>query len=352
MVCGVCGVGSCVDRAERPATPPAAAVAAARESAPSEPDPAKLLRPQPAAPPAPAPPGVETAAARDFTGATLPAAELLELLGSARVARLHPVGSTSTVFKATLQAPISAALKAATRKRPDGPRAELAAYRLARLLGLRNVPPVAARRVPLAELRARFDGALSSWTEIEAQLVVDRDRRVFCAAIYWVDGLVDLGLEEATLEASVARYLLLATPLVEAERAFAAQLSTLLVFDYLIGNWDRWSGSNLKGDATGELLFMRDHDAAFARRLREPLQRRMLEPVVRSQRFSRQLYRLLRALTREALVRELASAVDASQAPLLDERALDGVFDRRAAILSHLDATLEEHGAAQVLVFP
>lgn len=265
----------------------------------------------------------------------------------------RPVGSTSTVFKVALKGTISAAFKAATVRRPRGPLAEIAAYRMARCLGLDNVPPAVSRRVPVAQLKAELSPEQASkWPEILASLVTERDGRVPGAAIYWVDGMQNLGLETAEGQAKVTSWLSLSIPLADADRPLAAQLSTLLAFDYLIGNWDRWSGGNLKGDGSAQRVYMRDHDAAFANRLSEPLQRHMLDPLVRAQRFSRSFYRAVRALSRDAFLRELARDPGFAEGAALDAAAVDAVFDRRQTLLSHIMATLEEHGDNDVLVFP
>ncbi|HEX2676464.1 MAG TPA: hypothetical protein VHM19_07485, partial [Polyangiales bacterium] len=188
---------------------------------------------------------------------------------------------------------------------------------------------------------------------IQPTLVVESDHQVAGAAIYWVDGLRDLGLERSEGQAKAAAWLSLDHALEPADRNLAAQLSTLIAFDYLIGNWDRWSGGNLKSDASGEHVILRDHDAAFAARLGEPLHRRMLERLVQAQRFSRSFYRALRSLTRQTFTRELAlDPAFGDKGPPLDPAALEALFDRRETLISHIAATIEERGETNVLAFP
>jgi hypothetical protein len=139
----------------------------------------------------------------------------------------------------------------------------------------------------------------------------------------------------------------------------------MIAFDYLIGNWDRWSGGNLKGDTAHEYLYMRDNDAGFAGRISEPLQRRMLEPVQRTQRYSRSFVQAVRALDRETLIRELSRDPGLAEhirldvgpgpqptRPVLDARVFDQLFDRRDTLLTHIAALIEEYGDARVLSFP
>jgi hypothetical protein len=133
----------------------------------------------------------------------------------------------------------------------------------------------------------------------------------------------------------------------------------------LIGNWDRWSGGNLKGAPGGDYLYMRDHDAGFAGRISESLQRRMLEPVKRTQRYSRSFVQAVRLLDREKVIREfsrdplLAEHIrldegpgPAAAKPVLDAHVFAELFDRRDTLLSYIAALIDEFGEERVLAFP
>jgi hypothetical protein len=288
-----------------------------------------------------------------FPGTSLRPEQILSALSQSELRAFRPVGSTSTVFRAQLDAPFRAAFKTATQQRPLGAVAEVAAYRLARCLGLDNVPPAVLRRMPTSRLRQELDAEFAQqWPSIAPRLLVSRDGSVEGAAIYWIEGLRGLDLVNPEWRASALRALRLSDPLSDPPPPLAAGLSSLQAFDYLIGNWDRWSGSNVKGDATGQILYARDQDAAFAGRLSENLQRRLREPVLASQRFSRRFVERLRTLTRSSYERELAADALFAERRRLDERSLAGVFDRRATLLSHVNTLIEQHGEDQVLAFP
>jgi hypothetical protein len=122
------------------------------------------------------------------------------------------------------------------------------------------------------------------------------------------------------------------------------------VFDALIGNWDRWSGGNLSSDRAQSRLYIRDNDAGFAPRLGAALEQRVLEPVHKTQRFSRQLVQRLRALAPADFRRELAQ--DPGLASALDPAAVSGMFARRDQVLAHVQALIDAHGEADVLAFP
>jgi hypothetical protein len=286
-----------------------------------------------------------------FPGTPFFIEQIVNELAVAEMRDLHPVGSTSTVFRATLRAPFRAAFKAASRERPRGPMAEVAAYRLARCLDLPNVPPAVLRRVPKRALERGLDAASQSkWPSIEPLLAADHTGQVEGAAIFWIDGMRDV---LATPAARAEVMLALRLDAAPAAQPLAAGLSDLIVFDALIGNWDRWSGGNLNGDRAQTRLYIRDNDAGFAPRLGSALEQRVLEPVHKTQRFSRQLVEHLRALAPEDFRRELAQDPGfASRAGALDPAAISGMFARREQVLAHVQALIEAHGEAEVLVFP
>jgi hypothetical protein len=281
----------------------------------------------------------------------LPLAAIVAGLSSSPLHELHAVGSTSTVFRARLGgAAFRVAFKTATRDRPRGPIAEVAAYRLARCLGLQSVPPAVLRRVPKAALRAELDPAtLARWPDIEPRLLVDRAGTVEGAAIVWIDGLRDASVAVGEGRANALRALGCRTGGPPA----AAARRDLLVFDALIGNWDRWSGANVQSDAAGRVLYMRDNDAGFAPRLPAAREAAIFAPLRRCQRFSRRLIERLRALTRESFERELSRDPGLAAAPeRVAALGIQGMFERRERVLQHVRALIDAQGEALVLTSP
>ena len=286
-----------------------------------------------------------------FPGTAFFVEQIVNDLAVAEMRELHPVGSTSTVFRAALRAPFRAAFKAATYERPRGPLAEVAAYRLARCLDLPTVPPAVLRRVPKRALERSLDvSSQSRWPSIEPRLVVDREGRVEGAAIFWVDGMREVFVTPAARAEALRALTLAGAP---SAQPLAAGLSDLLVFDALIGNWDRWSGGNLSSDREQTRLYVRDNDAGFAPKLGIGLEQKVLEPLRRCQRFSRGLVQRLQALTPESFQRELGrDPVFAQRTVQLEPAAVSGMFERRGQVLAHVQALIDAHGEGEVLSFP
>ncbi len=106
---------------------------------------------------------------------------ILEVIRTARIVGRGNVGSTSVNLHLRLGGEIDAAFKPRTQEHGEAYRAEIAAYRLNRMLGLSRVPPAVSRSIPRATLHL----------PAESPVVFERDNTARGAAIYWVPVLRD-----------------------------------------------------------------------------------------------------------------------------------------------------------------
>jgi hypothetical protein len=250
------------------------------------------------------------------------------------------IGHTSLVFKVELTNGKKAAFKPASRRGPLRYKGEIAARRLALALGLPNVPPALFRALPAAPLAAAKDAG---------EMIV-ADGVVKGALIPWIDGLSLLAVESAPLAGEWKRWLRSGERVPDEQRELARQLSTLVAFDFVTGNWDRFSGGNLGIDkATGTLLYIDNDGAFFDVPPADGLERnkRLVQGV---DRLSRSFVARLRALDDAALAHALGE--ETPGVPLLSPRALAGVVQRRKELLAIVDAKLESAGEAATLAFP
>ena len=277
---------------------------------------------------------------------------LLEQLARAKPLSFKPVSTSGAVMRLRLAGPVDAAFKPATPARPLGPSAEVSAYRLARCLGLDSVPPAVSRELPAAAIRDGLDPeSKQRWPELREHLGVTDDDMVRGAAIYWIPDLTDVGLERRAGLRRMSEWLHAGGELPNAARALAASVSTMMAFDYVIGNFDRWSGGNVQGNAAATLVYVRDHDLAFPARMNEKLHRRLWQDLLRAERFSARFYAALKRLTRGCFEQELARDPAGAAGELLSDRQFAGVFDRREALLSHIESLIALRGERHVLVF-
>ncbi|MEM9728662.1 MAG: hypothetical protein AAF997_08765 [Myxococcota bacterium] len=284
-----------------------------------------------------------------FVGTDVPAADLLEALSSSPSRQFKPIGRTSVLFRMRTVSRVTAGFKVESEGQEDGYRAEIAAYRLSRLLALDNVPPTIFRQANRREIQKKFHREKRDrWKGVAARTAWQPDGVVDGAASYWVKG-ARRGLDKR--KGQWQAWLRVGGTIPEGKSSLAADLSSMTLFDFIVGNWDRYSGGNLLGSPDGTRALLVDHDSAFDR-LNEPLYRRMLDDVMRTERFSMGFVRHLSALDRDAIERELSEDPSHAVTPLLNDAQIDALLDRRATVLSHVAALVEQHGSEQVLFFP
>jgi len=256
--------------------------------------------------------------------------------------RGRSIGHTSVVFKLGLTGGVEAAYKPRSRRGGERFRGEIAAYRLARALGIDNVPPAYPRAFAIDALRSALVPAAVELLDREA--VAEASGEVRGAIIPWIAKLEFIPLEGAAWRARWQGWLERGASIPEADRSTAAQISTMIVFDFVTGNWDRWSGANVAIDrARGTILFVDNDGAFFDPPPADPLARQRAE-LTRVRRFARPFVDALRATDEAALT---AAFGDESEGrPLLPKKLVHAADDRRRAALAIIDATRAREGDA------
>lgn len=231
-------------------------------------------------------------------------------------------------------------------------RAEIAAYRMSRYLGLHRVPPACGRIMPRAMLQRTADATGDvAFSERVMREILGRGESVPGAMIYWVPG----GLENVPGTERYPDLLDTTKPLPDADRVLARDLSALLLFDFVNDNIDRWSGGNIlrqrstAQNPTPPMLFM-DNGAAFTIG-RDNLGARPADQsqrLARVTRVSRSLVARLRAMNAESLGREMR--LDPLGSPVGDN-GLAAILARRDRLVQHVDALIAARGEAAVYAF-
>jgi hypothetical protein len=226
---------------------------------------------------------------------------------------------------------------------------EIAAYRLACALGLDNVPRAMPGTFVASVLQQTF-ATQTGAAEFEQKVLVDDDGRVSGALMPWIADYRSLALEEASWRVKWTAWLMDSRARIAApDLPLASSISTMLVFDYVTANWDRWSGGNVARDgATGRLLFV-DNDGAFYERPPHGALTQQLALLHRVARFSRKFVAALRALDDARLRNALGR--DTGGEPLLSDRVLSDLQTRKATVLRVIDARVARLGNAATLCF-
>jgi hypothetical protein len=307
------------------------------------------------------PPAVPTAIGAHDRGplATVFPADDAELLGPLGAPLTHVKvnhGGTSLSLRLDLASGGRAAFKPMQTHPQSDPRRELAAYRMDRLLGIGHVPPARAAVFTYDELVAAAPPELHDYVQQRLD-----DEAIAPGGIvrgvmsWWIPDIIDVKMEGKRLDdldgmILWSNYLQVDSDVPPALRPMLAQISTCVVFDVVIDNADRWSGSNTKGSPDGKTLYFMDNTLAFSTFTLG--HQTNLHPLRRVQVFSRALISRLRALTLDNVSATLTQGDDAGLAPLLKPEEIGAILARRDHVVRYVDDLIAEFGEDAVLAFP
>jgi hypothetical protein len=255
-------------------------------------------------------------------------------------------GGSSISFRITFADGSRAAFKPLQTNVQTVPRKEVAAYRLNRLLGLDHVPPAATRSLHRDDLFPHLHpDSLPFLKRIETETIFDDEGFTRGEISYWIPVIVDTGLDRAESIEEWTRWLTVGQEIPPAKLGMMAQLSSLLVFDVLDNNSDRFSGGNLMGSSDGQTLFYMDNTFGF--QIEPQAHERCRQMLSHSQKFSARLVEALRRLDAASI----RHAFDPDPIELTAAE-IDSVLARKDVVLRYVDGLVARFGAARVLVFP
>lgn len=266
-------------------------------------------------------------------------------------------GGTSLSIRLEFANGARAAFKPEQIHPQSDPRREIAAYRMDRLLRIGHVAPAKPVKFALTELLAAADPGTRNYVvnRINDEAKPKKGYLRGMAA-WWIPEIRDAKLGGMDLHEKEAMELLLSYLQVGAtipanERTIVEQLATLIMFDVVIDNADRWTGSNTKVSPDQKTLYFMDNTLSFSR-FRHGHDTNW-KPFRRMQVFPRGLVQRLRGMTRESLRIALDLGNDDSElAPLLDEEEVDAIVARKNHMLDHIDKMIDKYGEEAVLALP
>jgi hypothetical protein len=298
--------------------------------------------------PAPLEPGaVEVASDAAGTFLGMKDELLLERMRGAEVqkAKLNKGGS-SISFRLDFADGSRAAFKPEQINPQTVPRKEIAAYRLNRLLGFNAVPPATVRTLHRDELvgklppEAAFEAA-----RINAETLFDEEGFTRGEVSFWIPTLADTNLDTLDNVLLWWKWMTIGEEIPPDKVGLMAQLSSLLLFDLLTNNSDRFSGGNLLGSPDGRVLYWMDNTFGFQIEPEGHFKCRIY--LQRSQKFSRKMVSALRQLDLPSLRHALEG-----EPSVLSREELASVLARRDVGLKYVDGLIAQFGEDKVLVFP
>jgi hypothetical protein len=232
------------------------------------------------------------------------------------------IGHTSVVFKIVGTDGRTIVWKPDSRIGRGRYKGEIAAYRLASLFRIDNVPPALPLDLPREELARALVADEKGKDLLETQVISD-GAVVHGMFTEWIDDYAVLPLEK---EKDWRSWLKEDAAIPDDKKELARAISTMIVFDYIIGNWDRWSGANV-ATSKGKVLYV-DNDGAFFETPPKDGLARAKRQLLQVDRFSKALFTRLLFIGDE----EVARAID-----IVSKKAIDGVLARRQEVLAILD---------------
>jgi hypothetical protein len=235
------------------------------------------------------------------------------------------------------------------------PRKEVAAYRIDRMIGLSRVAPAIPGAFPRTAVIAAMDGPTRALLpRFNAEVVPTEDDMVTGSLAWWIPQIADCKIETFPVDSTDGivvwkRYLTVGEAIPDGVRPMVEQISSMVTFDFLIDNFDRWSGSNVKCSPDMKNVYYMDNALSFGLDGDGQLKARIY--FKRSQKFSRSLYQAIKRLD----VEEVTDAMNTDTGPwpqLLTDGEIAAMFGRRDALVAYIDGLIAQYGEDQVLVFP
>jgi len=227
---------------------------------------------------------------------------------------------------------------------------EIAAYRLGRLLGVTRIPPAITRKVRAPLIRGLLADEPDDLERFNDEAVFDNDSLVKGAFVYWVPVIHPAEVDQSHELEQWTRWLKHGAAIPPERLDLARQLSDTIAFDYVAGNWDRWSGGNVYFAADESTLLVMDNNAGFGTTFSPRIQERLDAPIAQVERYSAVFYRRLVGLNEADIRTELSH--DPSGETLLTDAQISGVLDRRETLIRRIETLAERHGHDAVLCFP
>lgn len=254
-------------------------------------------------------------------------------------------GGSSLVLRLTFSDGSRAAFKPEQIHPQSVPRKEAAAYLLARKLGLGQVPPTVMRSISRQEILEKLDEeSQRTAARILREAVFDSEGRTMGSVMYWVPGLVDVGMDQDAAIVAWTRELSQQGAVSLGKRGFLADLSSMLVFDLIQNNSDRFSGGNILGWRHPDRLFFIDNAFGFQTDSRGHAKAR--GSLSRCQKFSFRLWVALNVLREEDF-----AFSDPVFGPLLTDEEIRSLRGRQEHALRYVDGLVKVYGKDAVLAF-
>ncbi|MGM0597041.1 MAG: hypothetical protein ACQES9_08395 [Myxococcota bacterium] len=230
------------------------------------------------------------------------------------------------------------------------PRFEIAAYVINKLLGLDCVAPATWRTITKKELFSKLAVKNRHLRKrIAREIKYNKDGTIDGEVSTWIKVIVPIKLESLKWR---KRWISWISPWGRLNRknfAHAAQISNMIIFDYMINNPDRFSGNNTFTDKSRKKFYFMDNTYSFYPDYEDIGNARFYLNQVR--RFSLKMIRKIQTFTAKSLKKELAKIKNPPW-KILTDKEIKAVMKRRDILLNHINKKIAQYGWSRTVVFP
>jgi hypothetical protein len=230
------------------------------------------------------------------------------------------------------------------------PRYEIAAYRINRLLGFSRVPPATWRTITRKELFKKSKKMkYYNKKRILREVKFNKDGTINGEVSHWVPSIASIPLETLAWRSKWLSWLSPWDVLFKRQFIMAAQISNIILFDFIINNPDRFTGNNTLSTPNRKYLYFMDNTFSF---YPNPKGSGMANIYMRRvKRFSKTIISRLKALNETMIKKELAKIKNPPWT-ILTNREIKGVLKRRDYLMAHIVKTIAQYGWGKCVVFP
>jgi hypothetical protein len=264
-------------------------------------------------------------------------------------------GGTSLSLRLDFASGARAAFKPLQIHPQSDPRREIAAYRIDRLLGIGHVPPAKSAAFAIDDIVAANEPDSRDRAAARvADEAIPRHGKLIGEVSWWIPEIKAVRIagqliDDVSGEAVWTEHLQAGAARPAELLPMLGQIATVILFDVLIDNADRWSGNNTQGSPDDRILYFMDNTLSFS-----PYtygHEANLSKLYRIQVFPRALVGKLRALTVETIQVALGGD-DELLGPLLTDVEIRAIIARRDHFLGYIDRLIAELGEDAVLALP
>ncbi len=276
---------------------------------------------------------------------------LLQQIQTAKIASISfNTGGSTISLRLRFTDGSSAAFKPDQFHEQTVPRYEIAAYHINRLLGLSRVPPATWRVITRRELLSKLRNvSYGQKRRILREVRFYKDGTVKGEVSHWIPVISNLALEKLNWRVKWMSWLKPYDRLYRGQFVLSAQISNMVLFDFIINNPDRFTGYNTMSTPNRSHLYYMDNTFSFYPNSQGSGMARIYMSGVK--RFSKSLIGRLKGLTKGAIKRALSTVINPPW-PLLTEAEIDALLKRRDVLMLHIVKSIAHYGWDKCVVFP